>query len=364
MINPKSIGILKFVPTDFIVSEANVFSFGTEDKFNYYILRKCNYTTFEAIEILSDFYKLPSKSITYSGLKDEDGITEQFISLQEKLSDKDIYLFNNSFDINKEKYINLMYYRPHNHSLNVGELCGNNFRIIVRGLDKSLADYVFLKNQISYLFVNYYGTQRFGLPNQDKETYLIGKYIIDREYGKALELFSKQENNVGYKAKEYKNNPECFFESFDKRQLAFYQSSFYSYKWNNDVIELLKKQYTKDDLIEYYQDKIKYIIPCYFVKNKFKIIGKGNFLPHTRVRVINDKIIMQVSKRQVMTQLNVVCLNKFKDDFNIDSWAIELFFFLPAGSYATVAIEQLMISINSKIYGKNDKTMLIGRGSN
>lgn len=79
--------IIKAVPDDFRVSECltpGVVCNEGEDGYFYYWLTKKGYTTFEAIDKIADFCHIDSKCIYYAGLKDEDGITEQSICLEQK----------------------------------------------------------------------------------------------------------------------------------------------------------------------------------------------------------------------------------------------------------------------------------------
>src|SRR5580698_2034295 len=47
---------------------------------NYVLMRKCGYTTIEAVVTIAEALSMPSADITYSGLKDEDAVTEQLLA--------------------------------------------------------------------------------------------------------------------------------------------------------------------------------------------------------------------------------------------------------------------------------------------
>lgn len=75
--------ILKHRPDDFLVRENLVVRLVPPDKAtqHYLLLRKCGYTTIEAVQLIANKLGLPSEDVTYGGLKDEDAITEQMVAV-------------------------------------------------------------------------------------------------------------------------------------------------------------------------------------------------------------------------------------------------------------------------------------------
>ena len=62
--------------------------------YTYVWLKKSSYTTFEAMEKIKDYFGLDFSDVAAEGLKDEDGITEQIISIKKHLSEKAVADFN------------------------------------------------------------------------------------------------------------------------------------------------------------------------------------------------------------------------------------------------------------------------------
>lgn len=84
-------------------------SLTSKDKHSKYFLIKRGYSTFEAIDIISDYFSINSNDISYCGLKDEEGITRQEITLPNGiLSERELKEFN-SKNLGKMNYINLFY---------------------------------------------------------------------------------------------------------------------------------------------------------------------------------------------------------------------------------------------------------------
>ena len=83
---------LKSIPSDFIVSESLIlptqFQNSHNELFQYAKLTKSRYTTFEAVGYIAKTLDISTNSIGFAGLKDEDGITEQYVSLPTKTSIK------------------------------------------------------------------------------------------------------------------------------------------------------------------------------------------------------------------------------------------------------------------------------------
>ena len=80
--------ILKETPSDFLVSESITLQSAAavvqsrsekrDDKYAYFKLRKRGLTTFQAISTIADHLNIDTSGVTFAGLKDEDGVTEQF----------------------------------------------------------------------------------------------------------------------------------------------------------------------------------------------------------------------------------------------------------------------------------------------
>lgn len=76
---------LKCINEDFQVTEVPLMPCLMLKKpyeFTYIWLQKSGFTTFEVLEQIQDFFKLTSDNVCHQGLKDEDAITEQLISIK------------------------------------------------------------------------------------------------------------------------------------------------------------------------------------------------------------------------------------------------------------------------------------------
>ena len=192
-------------------------------------------------------------------------------------------------------------------------------------------------------FATRVGHKRFGLPGSLKNTHILGEKLINKEYDKALLLLSEQQSPESDKAKQYKGLAEDFFNSLDLRILAFYKSSFFSYKWNETLKKLLKDK-ARSKLSEYEEDGILYLYTN-SIQNKINLLKEAIEIPYYKFRQQGDTIQKLPSTRPSLIQNIITCNNIDEDIYNKDKWFCELVFFLPSGCYATVATQQFIFDM-------------------
>ena len=172
---------LKTRPADFFVRENWLADIGDEHQatHHYFLLRKCGFTTMEAIALIAKASGVSPANISYCGLKDEDAITEQLVALP--ISDElDPALVNGcaSKSNQADQWLYLTHYGYGSTPLRIGYLAGNTFRVLMRMLSRSTAEALKLERSINLVFLNYYDLQRFGVPGQPKVTHRIGEAIF------------------------------------------------------------------------------------------------------------------------------------------------------------------------------------------
>lgn len=170
---------LKQLPSDFIVEEIPNIQISNEKKaHSIYILEKTELDTFEAIHLISKKTNVPVFEIGYAGLKDKHAVTRQYISIPAHYSIQ----FKNT---DKLKLFFVGYY---DNKIQIGDLKGNNFRIVVRDIKFNKIDRVYEKIKSLSLFgvPNYFDSQRFGSVFNNE---FIGKYLIKKNYEFAVKIF-------------------------------------------------------------------------------------------------------------------------------------------------------------------------------
>ena len=335
---------LKSMPSDFIVSESLILPryFGNHRaQFNYYFLEKCGYSTFDAIERIASLLNINTTDIGYAGLKDEDGITTQHVSISASLTSGIDFQKINETLFEGDKFIQLRYLAKGNKALSVGNLCGNTFYITVRNLPYEISNKIYRKKMHQVFLINYYGLQRFGLPNLKKNTHLIGQYLIKKDFFSALSLL-KEQPSMQNKCAEYIKKPEEFFLQLDPRLNAFYQNSNYSYIWNKSVMDCLNEFCGK--CIEENEEEIMYLYPLE-KSVKIELLQSYPELKYPKIKIENNKLLKTKSSRQTVISSIVYPQRILPDKFNKNAYSCELLFNLPTGCYATVFVKQFIDEI-------------------
>jgi len=314
--------------------------------YSYVWIQKTGFTTFDVLEQIKNFFNLKFDAVRSQGLKDEDAITEQLVSVKKILTDEDIVAFNkkHKFKNKFSRIKNIVGYGM--EPVKERELHGNSFRIVIRSLEKTLADnflgYI-LNNKYLY-FVNYYDNQRFGMPGGPYNTHLIGKAIVENDWKQAYEQMKITNNissNDAIKKEKIKDFKEVF-KSINPKKIAFFVSAYDSFLWNNQAsLTVRGNTKSKCHLFENVGElhlPINYLSQCPpicavdgydFVAEKFSVQPKAY-------------------KRNLVIATTVYASKPETDELHKGKKKITVSFFLPTGSYATMIIKQIFLRLQDK----------------
>ena len=216
-------------------------------KYLYFILEKTRWTTEAAINEIANKLRVSSKRFRYAGTKDRQAHTTQICSVfgidAPSLSGLNL----------KDIVLTPLYYAD--TPTNLGNLLGNHFKILLNLPDVSLDKSKYLQNnlarinkiysELSGVFPNYFGEQRFGTTR--KNTAKIGELIIKRKYEDAvMEFLTSTKGEINENAriarKELANtmnfkNALKFYPKFLKLELRMLA---YLSKHPNDFIGALR----------------------------------------------------------------------------------------------------------------------------
>lgn len=312
---------IKQIPEDFYVKELINLKFNSGN-YSYFLLKKRNLTTLEAINTISKRFKINIKNIGYAGNKDKRAITEQYISI----------LNCNLKDI-KFNDLGLKFLGYGNERIKLGNNLGNEFLITVRNLDKKY-------NGIKFI-VNYFDEQRFS-----KINIKIGKYLLQEKFKEICNLLKLDDEN-----------PIMSLNKFNKKELRFYLHSYQSFIFNKSVAEYLKNKYK-------YHKKVKYSSGSFiFVDKKenlkFPLISfdaKFNKKDKIYLKILKEEkinleqfiikkipwLIEETSYRNVFANVKNFKIVKYeKDELNKGEFKQIISFTLPKGSYATILVKEI-----------------------
>ncbi|MAG39112.1 hypothetical protein CMO90_03410 [Candidatus Woesearchaeota archaeon] len=313
----------KQIPEDFIVKEIKGFE-SDNGLYNVFLLKKTDYTTEKAVQIISKALGIKRTNIGYAGIKDRRAVTEQYISIFKvsKIRVENLKLKN----------LSLKFVSTSKNALAVGELKGNEFNIIVRNLPKNT------KIRANARIKNYFDEQRFSNKNSE-----IGLAIIKKNFKKAVEFVLENSGDYEKDVKTFLDENQNDYIGALKKipfriRLLFihaYQSSLF-----NRLIEKLDlNENIKVPIVGFateYEDD--------FLKKKLK---KLLVLDDVTERDFIIPSIPSLSSEGSSRLLYVIPKNLFvgdleKDDLNKYKYKLRLRFSLVKGAYATIVVKNLL----------------------
>lgn len=156
-------GSLKDRPEDFFVQEIPAYEPSGEGEHVYAEIQKVGLTTFVAIDRIARALDVHPRNIGYAGLKDARAITRQTISLLGVTEDKVMST--------KVEGVEFLWADRHLNKIRLGHLLGNRFAVKIR--DVNPADVVRIQEPLEELkrrgMPNFFGEQRFGVRGNNHE---------------------------------------------------------------------------------------------------------------------------------------------------------------------------------------------------
>ncbi|WGD37595.1 tRNA pseudouridine(13) synthase TruD [Lysinibacter sp. HNR] len=343
---PLADAALKTTPEDFVVHEtprfhlesrtsANKQISSLDSRYNIFLVSKRNLTTFQAIGFIADALNIGREKIGYAGLKDENAITHQYFSIPETST-----LHKDELFTDQDKYLRVTFIGTSREPISVGDLFGNSFNITVRNIAESDLAYWPTESKRHFEFINYYDTQRFGVPTGPSQTHLIGKYLQDKEFDNALPLVAASGSAEALAAQQHTGTAVDFFDSLDQRITSFYRSAHYSFLWNSSVADRLREISPVEKV---YRDGIEYSFPQ---EDNFASLPLAS--PYTTVRLVNSSPTALHQERAVRVNTLFHLEAPKEDSLHPGKYCATISFFLPSGSYATMAIAQFLRVIGAK----------------
>lgn len=332
-------GVLKSTPRDFLVSESLVLRAEGAGRFTYVRLRKQGFTTFEAVERIAGHFGVQRQRVAFAGLKDEDGITEQTLALELRVSEAEIARFNEAF-ARGDTSMSLYVLGSGDDPVVTGQLEGNAFRIVVRDLDAAASSRLRANHAIENYFLNYYDTQRFGVPGGPKLTHEVGRALLAGDHAAALALVRELRSPESARAARFDGHPRDFFERADPRVVSFYYSSAESADWNRRLGEELRA-IAGAEVFEVREHGVGFVFADR--AHVLRLLASRGTLGYRRYRAAGDAIVSDESTRPTVVPTRVRCLSLEDDELSPGRRKAELTFFLPSGCYATMCVKALLL---------------------
>lgn len=334
--------VLKYLNEDFYVTEVPLMPPRTTRKpyqYTYFWLRKSGHTTFAIVDRLKTFFGLGYEDIGNQGLKDEDAITEQLLSIKKVLSSRDIVAFNTRH-AGKETYAVITHVTGYGlQPVKERMLHGNAFRIVVRNISPSFIQRVndYVTTHRHHYFVNYYDSQRFGMPGGPYTTHHIGKAIVDDDWRAAYFGAKKTKNSLPRLVKRAgKPNYKATFQKMNPKTVNFFVSAYTSALWNAEVSELLRQH--GSTTVQYFANVGRFHVPT-DPAAPCPLIGTAPGFGFARETFT---IFPRMNARNIVVGTTIYVEDVADDEHHRGKKKCTLSFFLPTGSYATMCIRQLL----------------------
>lgn len=365
-----------------VIEEINIPKNVENKQFLHFTLQKTNFDVQNVVKGLALNQKCGKNRIGFAGLKDKRGITSQRISIFEPNIEQ-LKKF-------KQNMIKLLDFYWYDNKIDLGDLNGNAFTIIIRDIDLSKDEIVNIFNEfvleIKNGIPNYFGEQRFGGIRQ--VTHKVGKLIFEGKLKEAILLYlgqTHEKETDDIKAARELAKEEKYNESFKK----FKGNEF---RYERAILNSLIKE--PNDFVKAFQQLPKNLMILFphayqsYLYNKYLDlrISKGLFNTKLEDDVIidneiqgpifgfeynitegkNGELIKQVlldegidldffkvknfpqmsvqgSNRNISLQINDLQLLEIKEDeFFSEKRSLKISFSLTKNSYATTVLNELM----------------------
>ena len=153
---PKQTALLKAECADFVVKEQLGYDMSGDGEFVAVKVRKTDCNTLFVGEQLAKFAGISARNMSYAGLKDRKAVTEQWFSLQMPGQPTPDF---SQFSLEGVEILDVT---RHQRKIRIGSLQGNHFEILLRNAEETDE----LKERLDFLakngFPNYFTEQRFG----------------------------------------------------------------------------------------------------------------------------------------------------------------------------------------------------------
>ena len=153
---PKQTALLKAECADFVVKEQLGYDMSSDGEFVAVKVRKTDCNTLFVGEQLAKFAGISARNMSYAGLKDRKAVTEQWFSLQMPGQPTPDF---SQFSL---EGVEILEVTRHQRKIRIGSLQGNHFEIFLRNVEENEEFKVRLDFLAKNGFPNYFTEQRFG----------------------------------------------------------------------------------------------------------------------------------------------------------------------------------------------------------
>lgn len=380
---------LKQRPEDFSVKEAYRFDATADGRYRVYLMDKQKVSTFEAVERICRRYRLHPGAVSYCGLKDKQGRTEQIIAID----GRDIEF--------QEDDLRLKPLGRCAEPLSSANLTANRFAVTVRGLREN--ELARIPQAVAALqrtgLINYFDSQRFGgvkhgqgfiakdLVKGNAEhalyNYMAHPSTMDKTDDAKVKQFWKDNwgdwrkrcpwpavakyRRILVHLQEHPGDWVGAFLKIESRPRAMILFEYQSYLWNEGVKEVIRSLFHEDACLSLGYQAGRLLFPVEgprsafeeLRKMSFPLLSAGSPLPNPRIRAAVERVFQRErltqlqltlpkglffkhEERPIVVEPGKLVVGKPADDeMNRGFAKVNVAFTLPPGAYATLVTRRL-----------------------
>ena len=321
--SPSATGTLRATPSDFIVTENLSFEPSGEGEHVFLWLEKTGENTEYVARQLAKCAGVRHRDVSFAGMKDRHAVTTQWFSVWLPRADEPDW---SSVETDN---IKVLHHVRHARKLRRGVLAGNSFKIIIRDWqgDKQQTEQQ-LKLIKSEGIANYYGEQRFGHNGNNVQ--------------KALALFegakvAREQRSIYLSAaRSY-----LFNQMLAQRVLAkTWNQAITGDSFSFNLSHSFFKAEPSDDIQQRLADKLIHPTAILWGKGNAELSAVEQSVLEAYPELSNGLIASGLEQDRRALRVNVADLEwQF-----IDEKTLNLSFSLPAGSYATAVLREIILS--------------------
>lgn len=314
----------------------------------YLSVTKQGISTFDAARRVARALGLEEAEVRWLGLKDEDGVTTQLLSVAGVLHQENLdELSRRLGGEGGESWISIDRLLCHSRAHAPRHLLvGNAFKVVLRGIDPAQVDRIGeLCAGERLVFPNYYDRQRFGVIGSDVlNSHLIGERLAARDPARAYAEFLRSGNSAERKRELIRAFEGCgdhqrAFAALDPRLVQFLLDAAASFRWNAALSETLARSGPVSSVPEL--DGVQDLNLCWLDDRPLTPV-----LTVPSTELVADPLRQSLPLRPaVYRRLTVqpVKLHSFDPIASRnDVCSLRLEFFLPTGAYATMLLRYLV----------------------
>jgi len=329
---PLSTGLLRSTESDFKVYEQLPFSPIGEGEHLFIHIRKTGANTVFVARELAKYFNVKEHLVSYAGLKDRFAITEQWFGVHVPGKQE--------FDLSDLAIegVEVLNYTRHNKKLRTGALSGNRFELILRDVTDLKALNERWHQIIKQGVPNYFGEQRFGIDGGNiarASTLFAGSKVKDKK--KRGMYLSAARSQIFNAVIDERINQGLFntIQDGDVLMLAGTQSVFHQEQADESVQQRLVEQ------------DIDITAPMW---------GAGQLMTTTKTQAIEEKIAelypdfsqglprfgLKQERRRIRLTIQEPEIEVLAAPESNELPIVKVSFVLPAGSYATTVLRELL----------------------